>query len=165
MILGNLVPNLNLFLVIDLDKQTRNRISVGFNEIIFHTILFTNNESVHAFVKFKNVRALGQRSFVQHRFHQPKVQNLRLRTTSIFILTCHNYGKLGHIRLRCHKPMIRNYKQDLIFQIKFLTIQVSHLIKMMTQLTKIASSSKKIWDKKSEFLVEGNVVNCNVALR
>lgn len=61
--------------------------------------------------------------------------------------------------------MIRNYKQDLIFQIKFLTNQVSHLIKMMTQFTKIASSSKKIWDKKSEFLVEGNVVNCNVAFR
>lgn len=49
-------------------KPYGNRRDLGFNETNSHAASSSENKSLHASIKSKSVRVLGQRSTVQHRF-------------------------------------------------------------------------------------------------
>lgn len=66
-----------------------NRGNLGDNETNSHTASSTKNNCVHASIK-------------------SKVQNLKPKLSIRFILTCHHYGKLGHIRLKYRELLSRN---------------------------------------------------------
>lgn len=54
--------------------------------------------------KTKNIGVREPKLSVKHKFPPPKVQNLKYMIVSKFILTCHNCGILGHIRLNVVSP-------------------------------------------------------------
>ncbi|XP_022868003.1 uncharacterized protein LOC111387662 [Olea europaea var. sylvestris] len=80
-----------------------------------------------------------------------------------FIPICHHCGALGHTGPRCHKLANRNRSQDIPSQVNFLSNQVSHLTKMVTKLTRITLTSRKVWVKKSDVGRYGENSNCSVA--
>lgn len=80
-----------------------------------------------------------------------------------FVLTYHNCGELGHIKPMCRKSLIRNNKQDLDTHIRFLTNQLSHLTELITQLSRITSSSKKVCAKKSELIDQSDDFSYGIA--
>ncbi|XP_022862783.1 uncharacterized protein LOC111382965 [Olea europaea var. sylvestris] len=80
-----------------------------------------------------------------------------------FIPTYHHCGALGHTRPKCHKLADRNRSQDIPSQVNFLSNQVSHLTEMVTKLTRITSTSRKVWVKKSDVGRYGENSNFSIA--
>ncbi|XP_022858736.1 girdin-like [Olea europaea var. sylvestris] len=108
-------------------------------------VLASNISSNITNLEPENKSVLGQRTSRIHRTTTPKNRfqqscGFELR----FIPTCHNCGVLGHTRPRCHKLMNIGRSKDIHSQVNFLSNLVSHLIEMMTKLTMITSTSRKV---------------------
>lgn len=109
---------------------------------------------------------LGQRTSRIHRTTTPKNQFQQSRGFEPrFIPSCHNCGVLGHMRPRCHKLVNMGRSNDIHSQVNFLSNQVSHLTEMMTKLTMITSTSRKVWVKKSDMSRFDEILNCYVAFK
>lgn len=123
-----------------------------------------NKSSNIANPKPKGKGVLGQRTsrtrrttILKNQYQQSHGSELQL------IPTCHNYAVLGHIKPRCHKLENKSRSKDIPSQVNFLSNQVSYLTIMLTKLTRITSTSKKVWVKKSDLTRCDEKLNCYVA--
>lgn len=121
-----------------------------------------SSNSINLESKTKSVTKLnGTRD---HKISTPKFQHQQsLAFEPRFIPTYNHCHTLGHTRPRCHKLANRNRSQDIRSQVNFLSNQVSHLTEMAIKLTRITSTSRKVWVKKSDVGRYGENSNCFVA--
>ncbi|XP_022883408.1 uncharacterized protein LOC111400215 [Olea europaea var. sylvestris] len=145
--------------LLGMNKPAGNRQGLGFeksdsnvsslSKITFVLASNRSNVSTNPESKDKNFNKL--KATRAHKISTPNFHNQHSRTSEPrFIPTCHHCGALGHTRPRCRKLANRNRSQDIPSQMNFLSNQVSHLTEMVTRLTKITSTSRKVWVKKSD---------------
>ncbi|XP_022883551.1 uncharacterized protein LOC111400370 [Olea europaea var. sylvestris] len=142
--------------ILGMNKPTGDRKGLGYVEGNTHgagpskTVFISasrKSNAVNSPNKGKNISK--EQSHQSCRNFMPK--HLQTRTFEPrFIPTCHHCGALGHTMPRCYKLGNERRNQNIPSQVSFLTNQVSHLIEMLTKLTRSTKSSKKAWVKKED---------------
>lgn len=95
---------------------------------------------------------------------QPRLNNHQSRAFKPrFIPTCHHYSVVGHMKPKCHKLKNKGRGQDIFSQVSYLLNQVSHLTTMLTKMTRVTLTSRKIWVKKSDLPRKNLNLNCFMA--
>lgn len=158
--------------LLGMNKPTRNRQGLGFvksdgNVSSLSKTTFvpvSNRSNVSTNLESKDKNFTGLKATRAHKISTPKFQEQHSRTFEPrFIPTCHHCGVLGHTKSRCRKLVNRNRSQDIPSQVNFLSNQVSHLTEMVTRLTRITSTSRKVWVKKYDLGKYGENIKCFVA--
>ncbi|XP_022895332.1 uncharacterized protein LOC111409522 [Olea europaea var. sylvestris] len=155
--------------ILGTNKPTGDRKGLGYVEGNTHgagpsktVFIFASRKSnaINSPNKGKNVSR--EQSHQSRRNFMPKHPQTRTFEPK-FIPTCHHCGALRHTRPRCYKLGNERRNQNIPSHVSFLTNQVSHLIEMLTRLTRSTKSSKKVWVKKEDLAGLSGQVNCYVA--